>query len=47
MTSFFTTLNTLLKSTGTGTHLSSSNLCTLLFKFLKLVGTFFNLSISY
>ena len=33
----------LLKSTGTGINLSTSNL---LFKLLKLVGIFFNLSIS-
>ena len=46
MTSFFTTLPSLLKSTGTGANLSLSNLSTLLFKLLKLVGTFFNLSIS-
>ena len=43
---FFTTSPSLLKSTGTGTNLSTSNLFTLLFKLLKLVGTFFNLSIS-
>ena len=45
-TSFFTTSLSLLKSTGTGTNLSTSNLPTLLFKLLKLVGTFYNLSIS-
>ena len=45
-TSFFTTLLSLLKSTGTGTNLSRSNLSTLLFKLLKLVGTIFNLLIS-
>ena len=42
-TSFFTKSLSLLKSTGIGTKLSSSNLSTLLFKLLKLVGTFFNL----
>ena len=42
-TSFFTKSLSLLKSTGIGTNLSSSNLSTLLFKSLKLVGTFFNL----
>ena len=31
---------------GAGTNLSKSNLSTLLFKLLKLVGTFFSLSIS-
>ena len=36
----------LLKSTGTGTNLSTSNLSTLLIKLLKLVDKFFNLSIS-
>ena len=41
----FTTSYSLLKSTGTA-NLSTSNLSTLLFKLLKLVGTFFNLSIS-
>ena len=41
-TSFFTTSFSLLKSTGTGTNLSISNLSTLLFKSLKLLGTFFN-----
>ena len=45
-TSFFTASLSLLKSTGTGTNLSTSNLSTLFFKLLKLVGTFFNLSIS-
>ena len=34
------------KSTGTGTTLSISNLSSLLFKLLKLVGIFFSLSIS-
>ena len=43
---FFTTSFSLLKSTGTGTNLSTSNLSTLLFKFLKLLGTFLNLSMS-
>ena len=45
-TSFFTASLSLLKSTGTGTNLSTFNLSTLLFKFLKLIGTFFSLSIS-
>ena len=45
-TSFFTTLLSLLKSTGTGANLSISNLSTLLFKLLKLFGKLFNLSIS-
>ena len=45
-TSFFTTLLSLLKSTGTGANLSISNLSTLLFKLLKLFGKIFNLSIS-
>ena len=44
--SFFTTSLYLLKSTGTDTNLSAPNLSTLLSKFLELVGTFFNLSIS-
>ena len=44
--SFFTTSLSLLKSTGTGTNLSKSNLSTLLFKLFKLLGTFLNLSIS-
>ena len=44
--SFLTASLSLLKSTGTGTYLSTSNLSILLFKFFKLVGTFFNLSIS-
>ena len=42
-TSFFTKSRSLLKSTKTGTTLSTSNLSTLLFKLLKLVATFFNL----
>ena len=48
-TSFFTTSLNLLKSTGTGTNLSIYifNLSILLFKLLRLLGTFFNLSISY
>ena len=46
ITSFFTTSLSLLKSTGTGTNLSTSNLPTLLFKLLKPPGTFFNLSVS-
>ena len=41
-TSFFTSSLNLLKSTGAGTNLSSSNLSTLLFKLLNLVGTFSN-----
>ena len=45
-TSFYTTSLSLLKSTGTGINLSTSNLSTLLFKLLKLVGRFFSLSIS-
>ena len=44
MTSFFNTSLSLLKSTCT--NLSTSNLSTLLFKLLKLDGTFFDLSIS-
>ena len=40
-TSFFTTWLSLLKSTRTGTNLSTSNLSTLLFKLLILVGIFF------
>ena len=46
MTSFFTTSLSLLKSTGTGTNLSTPKLSTLLFKLLKLLGILFNLSIS-
>ena len=49
-TSFFTTSLSLLKPTGTGTNLSTSYLSTLLFKLLKLVGTFFqfiNISFIY
>ena len=42
--SFPTTSFSLLKSTGTGTNLSTLNLSTLLFKLLKLVETFFSLS---
>ena len=45
-TSFFTTSISLLKSTGTCTNLSTSNLSSLLLKLSKLVDTFFNLSIS-
>ena len=41
-TSFFTSSLNLLKSTGAGTNLSSSNLSTLLFKLLNLIGTFSN-----
>ena len=45
--SFFTTSLSLLKLTGTGTNLSTTaNLSTLLLKLPKLVGVFFNLSIS-
>ena len=42
-TSFFTTSLSLLKSTGTGTNLSTSNLSALIYllKLFKLVGTFF------
>ena len=42
--SFFTTLLSLLKSTGVVFNFPVSNLSTLLFKLLKLVGTRFNLS---
>ena len=45
-TSFLTALLNLLKSVGTGTNLSISNLSTLDFKLLKLLSTPFNLSIS-
>ena len=45
-TSFFTTLPSLVKSTGEGANLSIYNLSTLLCKLLKSVDTFFNLSIS-
>ena len=45
-TSFFTASLSLLKSIGIGTNLSTSSLSTLLFKFLKLVRTFFSLSTS-
>ena len=45
-TLFFTTSLSLLRSSRTGTNLSTSNLSTLLFKLVKLVGTFFNLLIS-
>ena len=41
-TSFFTSSLNLLKSTGAGTNLSSSNLSTLLFKLFNLVRTFSN-----
>ena len=44
---FLTTTLSLHKSTKTGTNLSASNLCTVLFKLLKLFRTHFNLSISY
>ena len=46
MTSFSTISISLLKSTGTGTNSSTSNLSTLLSILLKLVARFFNLSIS-
>ena len=46
MASFFTASLSLFESTGTGTIYQNLNLLTLLFKWLKLVGTFFNLSIS-
>ena len=46
LTSFFTTSLNILKSTGTGTNLSTSSLSTLLFKMFRLVGRFFSLSIS-
>ena len=42
-TIFFTTSLSLLKSTGTGANLSTSNLSTLFFKLFKLLHTFFNL----
>ena len=45
-TSVFTTSLSLFKSTGAGTNLSTSTLTTSLFHLLKLLGTFFNLSIS-
>ena len=44
--SFFTTLLSLLKSTGTDANLLTSTLSTLLFKLLKLVDKLFNLSMS-
>ena len=43
---FFTTLLSLLKSTGAVSNFPISNLSTLFFKLLKLVGSLFNLSIS-
>ena len=43
----FTTSLSLLKSIGAGTNLSASNLPSLLSKLVKLVGTYFSLSISY
>ena len=46
MTSFSTISISLLKSTGTGTNSSTSNLSTLLSILVKLVARFFNLSIS-
>ena len=43
----FTTSLSLFQSTGTGgTNLSTSNLSTLIFKLLQLLGKFFNLSVS-
>ena len=45
LTSFFNASLNLLKSTGTGTNLSTSNLSSLLFKLLKFLGTFFSLSV--
>ena len=44
--SFFITWLSLLKSTATGTNSSTTNLSILLFKLLKLAGTFLSLSIS-
>ena len=44
--SFFIASLSLIKSTGTGTNLSTSSLSNLFFKLLKLVGIFFSLSIS-
>ena len=46
-TSFFTTSLSLHKSTGRDPNLSTSDLSSLPFKLLKLVGTFFGLSTSY
>ena len=46
-TSLFTTSLSSLKSTGTVTNLSTSNLSTLLYKLLKSLDIFFNLLISY
>ena len=45
-TASFTASLSLLKSTRTGTNLSTYNLPALLFTLFKLVGTFFSLSIS-
>ena len=45
-TSFFAATLSLLKSTGAGTNLTTSNVSTLFFKLFKLLGTIFNLSIS-
>ena len=42
-TSFFTISHSLLKSTGTGTILSTSYLPTLILNFFQLVGTFLKL----
>ena len=44
---FFTTLLSLLKSTGVVSNFPISNLSSLLFKQLKPLGTYFNLSISH
>ena len=46
MTSFFTALLSLLKSTGVVSNFPIFALSTLLFKLLKALGTFFSLSIS-
>ena len=46
MTSFFTTLLSLFKSTGVVSNLPISHLSNLLFELLKLRCTFLNLSIS-
>ena len=43
---FFTTSLSSVKSTETGTNLSISNLCTLLFKVFKPLDKHFNLSLS-
>ena len=46
MTAVFTTLLSLLKSTGFVSNFAISNLSTLLFKLPKLLGIFLNLSLS-